>query len=97
MDFAPLPAHSRRKADIVFTKRKIAVFIDGCFWHGCPEHATYPKRNENYWLPKLARNIERDRETDTILREAGWMVLRVWEHIAPEEAARSIVDVIKGI
>lgn len=94
VDFAPLASHKRRRADIVFTRLKIAVFIDGCFWHGCPEHATYPKRNEDYWLPKLARNIERDRETDAVLNEAGWKVIRVWEHVAPEKAAKLIVEVV---
>lgn len=90
VDFAPLASHKRRRADIVFTRLKIAVFIDRCFWHGCPEHATYPKRNEDYWLPKLARNIERDRETDAILREAGWTVIRIWEHEDVERAVESI-------
>ncbi|UBH05869.1 hypothetical protein K8P10_001380 [Leucobacter sp. Psy1] len=96
VDFAPLAEHKRRRADIVFTRQKIAVFIDGCFWHGCPEHATYPKSNKDYWLPKLARNIERDRETDTVLCEAGWNVIRIWEHVVPEKAARLILDAIAG-
>lgn len=88
VDFAPLGG--RRRADIVFTRAKLAVFIDGCFWHGCPLHATHPKRNSDYWLPKLQRNIERDRETDQQLTLAGWTVLRVWEHEAPSEAADQI-------
>lgn len=88
VDFAPLGG--RRRADIVFTRRRIAVFIDGCFWHGCPEHATYPKRNSDYWLPKLERNIERDRETDLLLSGAGWTVLRFWEHEDPAHVAARI-------
>nr|WP_268912063.1 very short patch repair endonuclease [Leucobacter soli] len=87
VDYAPLPERKRRRADIVFTRRRVAVFVDGCFWHGCPEHATYPKSNADYWLPKLARNIERDRETDAELEERGWAVVRVWEHMNPGEAA----------
>lgn len=88
VDFAPLGG--RRKADIVFTRKRVAVFIDGCFWHGCPEHATFPKRNSDYWLPKLARNVERDRDTDHSLRGAGWTVLRFWEHESPDDVAYRI-------
>lgn len=94
VDFAPLGG--RRRADIVFTRRRIAVFIDGCFWHGCPAHATLPKRNSGYWLPKLRRNIERDRETDEVLRLAGWCVLRFWEHEAPEVVVESVVHVVRA-
>lgn len=70
----------RTRADIVFTRQKIAVFIDGCFWHGCPVHATRPKRNSDYWVPKLQRNAERDLETTSRLEALGWTVLRFWEH-----------------
>ncbi|WP_081622573.1 very short patch repair endonuclease [Jongsikchunia kroppenstedtii] len=94
VDFAPLGG--RRRADIVFTRRQIAVFIDGCYWHGCPEHATLPKRNADYWLPKLKRNIERDRETDASLRAAGWQVLRFWEHEDPDAVSSSIIDSIRN-
>lgn len=90
VDFAPLGG--RRRADIVFTKRRVAVFIDGCFWHGCPRHATLPKRNSDYWLPKLERNIARDAETNVALADAGWRVLRFWEHESPEHVARSIAE-----
>lgn len=94
VDFAPLGG--RRRADIVFTRRRIAVFIDGCYWHGCPKHATLPKRNADYWLPKLERNIERDRETDAILQAAGWRVLRHWEHEDPAIVADAISRAVGG-
>ena len=96
VDFAPLEQDRRRRADIVFVRVKVAVFVDGCFWHGCPKHATYPKRNEDYWLPKLARNIERDRETDNRLHDAGWLVIRVWEHEDPNDAAARILAIVRS-
>ncbi|MDN4614572.1 very short patch repair endonuclease [Leifsonia sp. F6_8S_P_1B] len=89
VDFPPLGG--RRRADIVFTRVQLAVFIDGCFWHGCPQHATYPKANSDYWLPKLRTNIQRDRDTDRLLRDAGWTVQRFWEHEAPESIAAAII------
>lgn len=73
----------RTRADIAFTRRRIAVFIDGCFWHGCPIHRTAPKRNADYWTPKLTRNIERDLETNSALEALRWSVLRFWEHEDP--------------
>ncbi len=76
----PLPGMPRRRADVTFTRARIAVFVDGCFWHGCPEHATRPTANADWWAAKLARNVARDRETDAHLRDAGWQVLRFWEH-----------------
>ncbi len=66
--------------DVVFPRARVAVFIDGCFWHGCPKHATVPKTNREYWLPKLAENKERDRRQTSRIRVAGWRVFRVWEH-----------------
>ena len=83
----PVPGLPRRSIDIAFTRRKLAVFIDGCFWHSCPEHATRPKSDDAWWNAKLQRNVERDRETDQILMEHGWSVLRIWEHVPTEEAA----------
>lgn len=85
----PLPG-LRRRADIAFTRRRVAVFVDGCFWHGCPLHGTQPKRNGLWWSEKLAANRSRDRDTDRRLRAAGWTVLRVWEHEAPSRASRRI-------
>ena len=89
----PIP-ELRRSADLVFRPAKVAVFVDGCFWHGCPVHGSTPRTNADYWIPKLARNIERDRETDRILAEAGWLSLRVWEHEDPEEAAVRVSAVL---
>ncbi|MDE0289580.1 MAG: very short patch repair endonuclease [bacterium] len=76
----PLPQIGRTRPDIVFTRARVAVFIDGCFWHRCPEHGTAPKTNPGWWRQKLDTNVERDRRTDTALAEAGWTVIRIWEH-----------------
>lgn len=77
----------RRRADVVFTSAKVAVFIDGCFWHRCPIHATNPKANAEFWAEKLTANEARDRDTDQRLVAAGWRVVRVWEHEHPAAAA----------
>lgn len=77
----------RPRPDVVFTRAKVAVFIDGCFWHLCPDHGRAPGSNQAYWSPKLARNVERDRLYDGALRAAGWTVVRVWEHVPTTEAA----------
>lgn len=84
----------RVRPDIVFTKACVAVFVDGCFWHGCPDHHVTPKSNRAYWVPKLRANQERDRRVDAALAEAGWVVLRIWEHEAPAEAATSVADAV---
>jgi len=95
IDF-PLPIpDARRRADVVFTRARVAIFVDGCFWHACPDHGTTPKANAWYWVPKLARNVERDRDTDGRLAEIGWAVVRVWEHDDPEEAAGRIEVVVR--
>lgn len=78
------------RPDIVFPRAKIAVFVDGCFWHQCPEHSTLPNNNREWWTIKLARNVERDREKDDALRELGWEPIHVWEHEDPEIAAAEI-------
>jgi DNA mismatch endonuclease (patch repair protein) len=75
---------------MVFTRGKIAVFLDGCFWHGCPEHHTKSATNADYWAEKVRRNRERDAETDALFEAEGWLVIRVWEHEAPQEAATKI-------
>lgn len=85
----------RRTADLVFRSARVAVFVDGCFWHRCPAHATDPKTNSDYWKPKLERNVERDRETDLLLKEAGWLSVRVWEHEDPQVASRRIAKIVK--
>lgn len=69
--------------------------VDGCFWHGCPEHRTYPKANADWWLQKLERNIARDRETDAALSAAGWQVIRIWEHESAEVAADRIATEVR--
>ncbi|WP_306363230.1 very short patch repair endonuclease [Nocardia sp. CC227C] len=89
VDRAPMRG-LRRRADIVFPRRKVAVYVDGCFWHSCPEHATFPKNNAEWWAEKLAGNVARDRDTDARLRAAGWTVVRVWEHERVETAAETV-------
>ncbi|MBL1073427.1 very short patch repair endonuclease [Nocardia sp. 2] len=86
VDRAPLRG-VRRRADIVFPRKKVAVYVDGCFWHSCPEHATHPKNNAQWWADKLAGNVARDRDTDARLAAAGWTVVRVWEHERADAAA----------
>lgn len=77
----------RSTADLVFPRQQVAVYVDGCFWHGCPEHAVMPKRNREFWSEKLLGNIERDRRTADQLAACGWVVLRIWEHEDPHRAA----------
>ncbi|MFB6695016.1 very short patch repair endonuclease [Streptomyces virginiae] len=86
----PVPGMRRRTIDIAFTRARIAVFLDGCFWHGCPEHATRPKANAEWWRVKLEKNVSRDLETTAHLESAGWTVLRFWEHESPDAVARKI-------
>lgn len=88
VDRAPLGG--RRRADIVFPRARVAVFVDGCFWHSCPLHGTAPKNNAEWWRDKLAKNVERDRDTDASLASAGWIAVRVWEHEAVIDAADRI-------
>jgi DNA mismatch endonuclease (patch repair protein) len=80
----------RREADIVFGPARVAVFVDGCFWHGCPEHATWPKHNAEFWREKIEGNRRRDANTDTRLADAGWLVIRVWEHEGIDAAAARV-------
>lgn len=85
------------RADIVFTAKRVAVFVDGCFWHCCPSHGTTPRTNADYWLPKLARNVERDREVTEALQDEGWLVIRVWEHEDPVDATAAMVTLISSL
>jgi len=89
----PVPS-VRRTADLVFTRQRLAVFVDGCFWHGCPDHATRPLANRAFWSAKLEQNRKRDHETEELLRDAGWTVLRVWEHEPADSAALRIRDAL---
>ena len=85
------------RPDIVFPRAKVAVFVDGCFWHQCPEHGRMPKANREYWAPKLARNVERDRANDAALSENGWTVLRFFEHVPVSEAASAIRHKVRTV
>jgi DNA mismatch endonuclease, patch repair protein len=87
---------TRACPDVVFTRRKIAVFVDGCYWHGCPEHGSMPVSNRDYWRAKISGNRARDAKTDTALRIAGWSVVRVWEHEDAEVAAREIATIVRN-
>lgn len=89
VDARPLPALNRR-ADLVFTSAKVAVFVDGCYWHGCPDHGTTAKTNAAYWGAKIQRNRDRDTDTDARLAKAGWTVIRIWEH---EDAYLSATEI----
>lgn len=84
-----------RRADIVFRSTKVAVFVDGCFWHGCPKHGTWPKQNAEFWKKKIETNIERDKNTNILLRKNGWKVIRIWEHEDLEKAAQEISKTIR--
>lgn len=95
VDRPPVPG-IRTRADIVFPREKVAVYVDGCFWHSCPDHGTMPKANADFWEPKLARNRERDREIDAALQEKGWTVERVWEHENHAHAADRVERAVRS-
>lgn len=84
----------RRVADVAFPGLKIAIFVDGCFWHGCPEHATWPKQNAEFWRQKIEANRRRDADTNSRLLDVGWLVLRFWEHESPIEATEAVVQMV---
>jgi DNA mismatch endonuclease, patch repair protein len=90
----PVPSCPRRSIDIAFTRVRVAVFVDGCFWHGCPQHGTWPRANADWWRAKLQLNILRDRNTDDLLINEGWTVLRVWEHECSRDAAGRVAQVV---
>lgn len=93
VDFKPEP-DLRCRGDIVFTRRRLVIFIDGCFWHGCPVHATAPKNNAEWWAAKIAANQERDGRNTRALRERGWAVLRIWEHTVVDEAVTAVISAL---
>jgi DNA mismatch endonuclease, patch repair protein len=95
IDVKPL-RELRRKADLVFRKAKVAVYMDGCFWHGCPAHATWPKKNAAFWRNKIEANRLRDADTNQRLAEAGWVVVRVWEHEDPALAAERVATAVRA-
>lgn len=89
-----VPGMARRTIDIAFPGPRVAVFLDGCFWHGCPEHATSPRANAQWWREKLDRNMARDTETTAHLQSLGWQVLRFWEHEPPESVAEQVTEAV---
>jgi DNA mismatch endonuclease, patch repair protein len=86
----------RRVADVAFAGLRVAVFVDGCFWHGCPKHGTWPKQNAAFWRTKIITNQRRDRDTDARLRAEGWKVVRVWAHETPCTAAFKVAKVVRA-
>lgn len=86
----------RRTADLAFPRQRVAVFVDGCFWHGCPEHGTSPRANAAWWRTKIDANIARDRDTDARLTEAGWHVVRVWEHESLEDSFAKVATAVEA-
>jgi DNA mismatch endonuclease, patch repair protein len=93
VDARPIPDW-RRRADLVFAGARIAVFVDGCFWHGCLAHGSVPKANSAWWESKLERTRDRDRDTDQRLCDAGWTVVRIWEHEDPVAAADRVAGLV---
>ncbi|MGW6455130.1 very short patch repair endonuclease [Streptomyces sp. NPDC055078] len=91
----PVPGMPRRKIDVAFQRAKVAVFLDGCFWHGCPVHATQPKSNADWWRVKLGKNMARDLETTEHLESEGWTVLRFWEHEPPPDVAAEVARAVR--
>ena len=85
----------RRVADVVFRPARVAVFVDGCFWHGCPTHGTWPKANAGFWKAKIQENRRRDQDTDRRLAEQGWLSIRIWEHEDAEKAAARIHEIVQ--
>lgn len=90
----PLPGLRRRRADLLFRGARVAVFVDGCYWHACPAHSTKPKSNAAWWEQKLATNVARDRDTDARLAETGWTAVRVWEHEDPDEGSQRVAAAV---
>lgn len=93
----PVPGNRRRTIDIAFTRLRIAIFVDGCFWHGCPDHGTWPRTNAQWWKSKIEANRERDSNTSEALGRLGWIVMRVWEHEPVEDAAGRILETVHQV
>jgi DNA mismatch endonuclease (patch repair protein) len=93
-----IPLGSRGvRPDVSFPALSLAVFVDGCFWHSCPQHATVPKANADYWVPKLAANVCRDRRNDRELEDAGWTVLRFWAHESVDRMADEVLATARDL
>lgn len=95
VDYRVLP-ELRRRADLAFVGPRVAVFVDGCFWHRCPDHGTTPRANRAWWVAKLDKNVERDRDTDARLRAEDWVVVRVWEHEDPTDAVARVERAVRA-
>lgn len=94
VDARPL-THLAHRADVVFRSARVAVFVDGCFWHGCPTHGTWPKANAGFWKAKIQENRRRDQDTDRRLADHGWLSIRIWEHEDPDKAAARIREIVQ--
>jgi DNA mismatch endonuclease, patch repair protein len=94
-DYLLVVGSTRVRVDIVFPRRRVAVFVDGCFWHRCPSHGAWPKSNLSYWLPKLRGNAERDRRVNAALAEGGWRVVRIWEHVTTSSAEDVVIRALQ--
>ncbi len=92
----PVPRRPRRTIDIAITRSKVAVFIDGCFWHGCPVHGTQSKTNSEWWRQKIDSNRGRDADTNASLLESGWLVLRIWEYESARDATEAVVSALRS-
>ncbi|HEY3545164.1 MAG TPA: very short patch repair endonuclease [Propionicimonas sp.] len=90
----PVPGLPRRSIDIAFTRVRLAVFLDGCFWHGCPHHGTRPRSNSSWWSAKLGANRARDHDTTAHLEAVGWRVVRIWEHVPLDDAVVTVMDAV---
>jgi len=86
----------RRSIDIEFGRARVAIFVDGCFWHGCPSHGSIPRSNTDWWADKIKKNVDRDTETAAHLTDLGWLVLRFWEHEDPQEVAQAVHRQVLG-
>lgn len=95
VDYPIVVGNVRVRPDLVFTRQRVAVFVDGCFFHSCPEHGNQPRVNVGYWRPKLARNVQRDQLVTAALKSDGWSVVRVWEHEDAALAAAGIAEIIE--